>query len=841
MPRLRILVLLTGFLVLLTGERSAMLSQEKTTETKKEEVKKEEAPKKAGEKKKDAPPQAPADPGAADEQVLKEAHLDVSGPALIEFIRKRLPTVVSHDQAAGLIKQLADKTPAVHDKAAGELAKLGTAALPFLHQASKELDDTELAVRAQKCIANINNHNLPAAVVRLLALRKPPGTVEALLDYLPFADDQHVSDEVVSALTEVGITNGVPHPALVKALADPIPVRRATVAEVLCRNGNPKLRPAIRELMHDPKAHVRMRTALALAESQEADAIPVLIELLADMQQSQRAPVEEFLTKLAGEWTLTVPPGADGVSKELRRKLWLAWWQSMDGPALVDEFRKRSISDEDREKANKLIAQLGDDSQAVRDKAQADLLAMGNAAIPPLRKALNSAEGKGIDRIRYCLTQLEREGPGPLSTAAARLIGLRKPPGAAEALMAFLPCADDETMAGEIQEALARVAVRDGVLDPALVHALQDKLPQRRALAAEVICQKADAAQRAPVEKLLEDPDLQVRMRVAFALAGAMDKKAIPVMIALLDQLPQDQWGEVEDYLRRLAGDSAPKTESSDEKDARKKIREQWAAWWKANSEKVELARSEQKQRLLGYTLLVEAWSRRGRGGRVLEIDSSGKKRWEINGLQYPMDARVIGHDRVLIAEFQSSMVTERDFKGAIIWQKSIENPVGAQRLPNGNTLITTRNRIVEVDREGKENALFTNMNYEICTAQKLRNGQIQVLLTTGRYLRLDSKGKELKSTSVSVMHNFGAGADFVGRDHVLMPLMQENKVVEYNDSGKIVWEASINMPCSSVRLPNGNTLVACQNAGRCVELNRSGKVVWEYKDDITPHFASRR
>jgi HEAT repeat protein len=833
MSRLRILMLLTSLLVLTAGA----LGQVETKPVPKDEG----PPQKADEKKKEAPPQAPADPGAADEQTLKDAHVDFSGPGLIEFLRKRLPTVVSHDQATALLQQLADKTPAVHDKAAGEFAKLGTAALPFLQQASKELDDTELAVRAQQCINAINNRNLPVAVVRLLALRKPPGAVEALLEYLPFADDQHVADEIVAALTEVGLPGGVPHPALVKALQDPIPVRRATVAEILCRNGGPNLRPAVRQLMHDPKAHVRMRTALALAESQEADAIPVLIDLLSDMEAGQRKPVEDFLSQLAGEWTLAVPAGPDGVSKQLRRKLWLEWWQTMDGPALVDEFRKRSVPDAEREKASKLIAQLGEDIPAVRDKAQANLLAMSKAAIPSLRKALHTAEGKGIDRIRYCLTQLERDAPGPLSTAAARLIGLRKPPGAAEALLAYLPCADDEMMAGEVQEALVRVAVRDGKVDPALLQALDDKLPQRRALAAEVICQTADAVQRAPVEKLLTDADLSVRMRAAFAIAGAMEKKAIPHLIALLDQLPQDQWGEVEDYLRRVAGDSAPKTESGDDKDARRKIREQWTAWWMANSDKVELARNESKQRLLGYTLLVEAWSRTGRGGRVLEVDAAGKKRWEITGLQYPMDARVVGHDRVLIAEYQSSMVTERDFKGSIVWQKSIELPVGAQRLPNGNTVITTRNRVVEVDREGKENVLFTNMNHEICVAQKLRNGQLQVIFSTGRYVRLDSKGKELKSVPISIIHNFGAGVDFPGRDHVLMPLMQQNKVVEHNESGKVVWEASVNMPCSAVRLPNGNTLVACQNAGRCVELNRSGKVVWEYKDNVTPHYASRR
>jgi len=71
---------------------------------------------------------------------------------------------------------------------------------------------------------------------------------------------------------------------------------------------------------------------------------------------------------------------------------------------------------------------------------------------------------------------------------------------------------------------------------------------------------------------------------------------------------------------------------------------------------------------------------------------------------------------------------------------------------------------------------------------------------------------------------------------------MNQNKVAEYNGSGKIVWEANVTQPSSAHRLPNGNVLVACQNFHHVLELNRSGKTVWEYKENnFQPHYARRR
>ena len=58
----------------------------------------------------------------------------------------------------------------------------------------------------------------------------------------------------------------------------------------------------------------------------------------------------------------------------------------------------------------------------------------------------------------------------------------------------------------------------------------------------------------------------------------------------------------------------------------------------------------------------------------------------------------------MLIAERNSNRVTERDQTGKILWQHQSEaGAIAADRLPNGNTLITTWNQILEVTPAGKQ------------------------------------------------------------------------------------------------------------------------------------------
>jgi HEAT repeat protein len=780
-------------------------------------------------------------PPSQDETEIQDAYIETTGPGLLELFRKRVPSSVDRARLATLIRQLGDPSPNVRVQAHRELVSLGAPAVPLLRRASKELDDVAYADRARLCLEQIQGTAVLTAAARLLATLKPPGTTDVLLTYLPFADDEGVVEEIINTLSEVSVPDGKVDPALLRALEDKSPARRAVAAEVLCRKGGSNCKATVRKLLKDPKPTVRMRAAVALANLQDAEAIPVLIELLAELSGSQSRPVEDYLTQLAGEWSISVPSGNDEVARGLRRKMWTEWWKSMEGPALLTQFRKHTISDDDRAKIQALIGKLDDIGSDARDKAMAELLALDTLAVPVLRQAAHASEGKIAERLARCLKLLDKGRNAPLPPAAARLLALRAPKGATEALLAFLPSAEDEAMSSEVQTALLSVAFADGKPHPALVGALEDKVGIRRAAAAEALCHGGVVRERQAVLKLLADKDLDVRQRTAFALAGANDKAAVPVLIALLEVATLDQCTVVDEYLRQIAGDNAPKEVPESKPETRKKCCEAWAAWWKKNGDKLDLAHVDRVPRLLGYTMLLEQWSNFG-NGRILEIDNAGKVRWQITGLMYPMDARVIGKDRVLIAEYSSSAVTERNFKGEVLWQKSVMYPTGCQRLRNGNTFIVTRNQLLEVDKNGKEVFTYSlKMGGEIAAAEKLRNGQIAMLLTTGTLVRMDARGKELKKRTVSPNNWYGTNFQMLPNNRVLMPLPQNGKIVEHDVSGRIVWEAQVPGPTSVQRLPNGNTLVACANTSRTVELNRAGKIVWEYKGDVRAALARRR
>jgi hypothetical protein len=184
--------------------------------------------------------------------------------------------------------------------------------------------------------------------------------------------------------------------------------------------------------------------------------------------------------------------------------------------------------------------------------------------------------------------------------------------------------------------------------------------------------------------------------------------------------------------------------------------------------------------------------------------------------------------------------VTERSFKGDIVWEKQTGNVSAAQRLPNGNTFIVAATEFVEVDRAGKEVARFSAPNMgHIQSARKMRNGQIGVL-SNGQYLLLDAKGKQLKSWPVGQVATVGA-LDVLPNGGIVIAQVYANKVVEYDAKGKVAWEAKFTAPTSVEHLRNGNTLVAAWNTGQIAELNSKGRVVWEYKANAEYSRARRR
>jgi HEAT repeat protein len=771
---------------------------------------------------------------AADEQTLREAKVGSDGPALLEFLRRRTLASAQREQILALIHQLGAEEFAEREKASAALVQLGPAAVPLLRQALDD-PDAEVGRRAERCLQRIESVAGPtvsAAVVRLVVVRKPAGAAEALLAYLPFADDAGVAEEVRNSLTALARPDGKPEPAIVKALNDPLPLRRSAAAEALTRVGELGL---VRRLLQDSDPAVRLRVALTFADRKDLDAFPVLIQLLGDLPFDEGTQAEAVLRTLAGDQAPPALLGKDAASRLLCRDAWDTWWRTHDGPALLDSFRKATPADADLAHLRTLIRDLGSNTPATRQQASDGLLKAGAPAAPLLREARKSTDAEVVKQARGLLEKIGKAPARPGLAANARLLALRKPTGAAGVLLAYLPFADDEAEADDIRTALAAVTVRDGKAEPDVVKALDDPLTARRTAAAEALCRAGAVDERPAVRKLLKDRDPAVRLQVALALADTKDREAVPVLINLLGELPAEQTWPVEEVLARLAGEQAPALATGSDEASRKKNRDAWAAWWQQRGAQVDLARLEGVPRLLGYTQIAQ-WDN-GQVGRILELAPDGKTRWEVANIPWPLDFELLPGNRLLCAEFYDNRVAERNFKGELLWQKQLhQSPLIAQRLPNGNTFIATQSQILEVDRKGTE--VFTyNPPGGILTVRRLRNGRIALIGNNQRYMEIDSAGKELRGFPVNNVQNYCA-MDVLPNGRVLVPQQPLNKIVEYNAEGKVVWEATVQQPTAVSRLPNGNTLVASRDTQQVYELDPKGKVVWERK--ITTGFPWR-
>jgi hypothetical protein len=123
--------------------------------------------------------------------------------------------------------------------------------------------------------------------------------------------------------------------------------------------------------------------------------------------------------------------------------------------------------------------------------------------------------------------------------------------------------------------------------------------------------------------------------------------------------------------------------------------------------------------------------------------------------------------------------------------------------------------------------------------ARKLRDGGYGCVTGDSMYMHLDAKGKQIKTFPIG-QASF-AVLDVLPNGHVLVPQTNEQKVVEFDEDGKSVWEAKVVMPGSVSRLPNGHTLVASQATQTIQELDHTGSKVWEYRGDGRVWQAKRR
>ena len=178
-------------------------------------------------------------------------------------------------------------------------------------------------------------------------------------------------------------------------------------------------------------------------------------------------------------------------------------------------------------------------------------------------------------------------------------------------------------------------------------------------------------------------------------------------------------------------------------------------------------------------------------------MDVRGRTRWQIEDLQYPIDAQVLDAQRVLVTEYAGRRVTERNHKGEVLWQTPVDSsPIGARRLANGNTFIATRTRVFEVDRSGTEVWTLNRELGYIVAACSLHDGQVALVSRTGGFERLDRTGKILQSFPMRrIVRSIGTHIQVLPNGHVLVPFYTGNCVMEYDAEGKPVWTAQAYRP----------------------------------------------
>jgi outer membrane protein assembly factor BamB len=182
--------------------------------------------------------------------------------------------------------------------------------------------------------------------------------------------------------------------------------------------------------------------------------------------------------------------------------------------------------------------------------------------------------------------------------------------------------------------------------------------------------------------------------------------------------------------------------------------------------------------------------------------------------------------------------------EGRIEWEYPAPNGNDLWVLPNGNLLFNTGHGVREVTRS-KQIVLDYQSSSEIYACQRLPNNRTFVgECNAGRLLELDATGRIVKEIRLLPPgrdggHLYMRNARKLADDHYLVTHYGEQVVREYDRDGKPLRDIPARGgPHSAIRLPDGNTLIACgdgEGGSRVFEADPAGTTVWEVRGEELP------
>jgi hypothetical protein len=182
--------------------------------------------------------------------------------------------------------------------------------------------------------------------------------------------------------------------------------------------------------------------------------------------------------------------------------------------------------------------------------------------------------------------------------------------------------------------------------------------------------------------------------------------------------------------------------------------------------------------------------------------------------------------------------------EGKVEWEYPAPNCNDVWVLPNGNLLFNTGHGVREVTRR-KQVVFDYQSQSEIYACQRLTNGNTFIgECNAGRLLEVDPAGKIVKELRLLPEgkdggHSYMRNARRLENGNYLVAHYGLKVVREYDPQGRMVREIpAAGGPHSVIRLPNGNTLIACadgKGGSRVFEVDKEGKPVWQVQGEELP------
>ena len=430
----------------------------------------------------------------------------------------------------------------------------------------------------------------------------------------------------------------------------------------------------------------------------------------------------------------------------------------------------------------------------------------------------NAAEQSNVSSTD--IEQLTSQRNGLIFTALYK-IRKEKIPDAADEVLSTAAIVEKSNLVNAARQALAATASKsDG-------ERVLESLSSDDAKIAVVAIAGAEAAlgEEAiePLSILLENESDNVRLYSAIALANAEDRRALSTFGDLLDSEDVQTRSRAVQALRAVSGQRF-KFMAYEKPEARAAPTKEWQDWIAANADTAELKLPIGDSNVLLGRTLVAMYGQ----SRIVEYDSDRKKIWEKTGINQPWGADGLPNGHRLICSYNGRFVVELDEKGNEVWRINglPGNCSHAHRLENGNTLIvsSSANKVMEYSPE-KKIVWQKQVNGNPQDARRLENGNTLVALQSGsKVVEIDPEGK----TVWEVPNMRGAfSARRLDNGNTLVALSSAGEVVEITPDKKTVWKKSgLSSPYDAQRLDNGNTLIVDSRGFR--EVDSDGKIVWE-------------